>query len=153
VNPGKQERGGAQNKSKNRRVFFSRYLAANDARSKAPHTLTVNSNPYPRTFLYKLLQQRSETALGNTQNALRGAERSFTWVEAYRCPAVTSKRYGSIHFAQLPQRGLTQSFVVLIIGNSRVEFTSAHRAPFTPPCPLLQPPPPPTCSTLRCGLR
>ena len=30
VNPGKQEGGGPQKKSKNRRVFFSRYLAAND---------------------------------------------------------------------------------------------------------------------------
>jgi len=30
VNPGKQERGGAQNKSQNRQVFFSRYRAAND---------------------------------------------------------------------------------------------------------------------------
>jgi len=30
-------------------------------------------------------------------------------------------RYGKIHFAQVPERVLTKRFVVLIIGNSRVE--------------------------------
>jgi len=37
-----------------------------------------------------------------------------------------SKRYGYIHFAQVPARGLTNSSVVLIIGNSRVESLSAQ---------------------------
>jgi len=37
VNPGKQE-GGAQKKSKNRRVFFSRHLAANDGGDGHMHT-------------------------------------------------------------------------------------------------------------------
>ena len=32
-----------------------------------------------------------------------------------------SKRYGNIHFARVPERVLIESFVVLIIGNSRVE--------------------------------
>jgi len=40
VNPGKQEGGGARKKSKSRRVFFSRYLAANDgALAQIPPTL------------------------------------------------------------------------------------------------------------------
>jgi len=38
VNPGKQERGGAT-KTKHRRVFFSRYLAANDASSTGTRLL------------------------------------------------------------------------------------------------------------------
>jgi len=45
-----------------------------------------------------------------------------------------SERYGSIHFAQAPERVSTESFVVLILGNFRVEsLRSTGHLPPPPP--------------------
>ena len=60
MNPGKEEGGGARKKSKNRLVFFSRYLAANDAPTTIDTGSAVPQRANPTQTAYPHPRRRAQ---------------------------------------------------------------------------------------------